>query len=580
MGKGKCERGGRADRHSGGREGRKPNSPFHSTLDTEMFDVPHQRSERYKQNQNKSARFETHRVNSGWGGVGKADRDVSEKQPSIFSQGLLNSIPRSRQLSTRAGPPASGVCSPTHFVNGSATKSRRASIGTCISALSTHVGRGLYCYKCARTNRKLRQALFELLERALKDGRKLIDEWAWEAGVSPDHMDCERSKMHIIPGGLRSDNELCHRCKDDVLSCEQSQGTSKWPPWTSQAPDMSGPQLPAARIQQPVFSSQPQQKLNPFIQAVPDAFMRQPSSMLASQTPYASPWAVPNATTVEEQTAATCARYVEHLDQASQLRQQQKSYQEQEQGLNSSRVWQVTNRPTDDPTDQRLDQNYQQPAVHQVAACPAIGSHILNFVNQETHCVDPYMYARTTTRGEEPPHVQMSQAPQHPFQHLQDPLEHPDTVSSNATAPPHHEEDWQHIPVVVGQSLQETVPNALITPPPSDAMTVRGMLNAASEARSAQVDDISVVVSASDEDTHQGTGEEPYEPLDPSPAQGQQSQHASSKQKQVLAQKYVRSDHLHLRLSPQPDSPLFFLGCCLVGVGETSPHSPLCRAVQ
>lgn len=87
-------------------------------------------------------------------------------------------------------------------------RTARSSMVTCITALSTQVG-GSGCYRCARTNRKLRDFLVDLFE----GGRRAVDEWAEAAGVSAEnHMEWERTKTRTLAGGLRRGSEPCDWC--------------------------------------------------------------------------------------------------------------------------------------------------------------------------------------------------------------------------------------------------------------------------------------------------------------------------------------------------------------------------------
>lgn len=87
-------------------------------------------------------------------------------------------------------------------------RAARSSVVTCITALSTKLG-GAGCYRCTRTNRKLRDFLIDLFE----GGRLAVDEWAEAAGVSfEDHMEWERTKTRTLAGGLRRGSEPCNWC--------------------------------------------------------------------------------------------------------------------------------------------------------------------------------------------------------------------------------------------------------------------------------------------------------------------------------------------------------------------------------
>lgn len=530
MGKGKGGRGGRGSRHGGGRDGRKQTS-FDPTLDTEMVDAPHHRSERRKQTESWFHGSQNQHGNSGRGLVGRTARGVSHTQQSIFNQSVLRNVPRGQPFSTRATPRISMLSSQNRFTTNSRTKSRRASIGTCISALSTQIGRGPYCYKCARTNRKLRQALFDLLERALKDGKELIDEWAWEAGVSPDHMDCERTKMHIIPEGLRSENEPCHQCKAEMLSRSQSHRMSLFPPQASQAPVVMGPGLPPAETPHQACL-QAQQRLNPFIQAAPGVFESRSSPMLASRVPSARPWDVTNALSGAEQTA-TCVSCVGYPGQVPQPQAQHELYQQQQQGSGSSHIWQVANGHLNGPTHQHPDQVHRQPAVDDNVDQATTDTYTQSAVNQRDRCGNSYTTAQLINNVEKTSTESVAQAQQRVFQHLQHPLnrhlEHLGTITASpATLAP--EED---------QSRHEVTTNPLITPPLSNEMTITGMLNLTSEAHPAQTREASVDAGAPSQATQQSTEKSAGDVLDPNLAQKQPSPYIPSERGQHSAQKYV-----------------------------------------
>lgn len=352
MTKGKSGRGRRCGGTAkGARQGGKQ-SLCDPTLDTEMLDGPHQRgkqSRKPKQMQDKPCRNETVLKDRRRGRVDKQAKDAPQLRQSTIthtSQAPLTSqkansstpatAPRDPFVASNGRPgsllvTADGPRNPfansnraqNPFVTSKETKSRQTSVLSCESALSTRVGRGTHCYRCARTNRKLRQALFGLLEKALKDGRNLIDEWSWEAGVSPDHMDCERTKVHTIPQGLQSGNEPNHGYDPSRTSVLPSQ--------TSQAPD----------ILQPFAGTyQPQPALNPFIPARPSHLERQPPHMLAPRMPRAMPWTTANATTAAVQ-QTSYASDVGFRGQASQPQTKHNPFQQPQQDCRSSKDFQV-----------------------------------------------------------------------------------------------------------------------------------------------------------------------------------------------------------------------------------------------
>lgn len=501
MGKSKGGRGARVSRYGGGRDGRKQ-SAFNPTLDTEMLDAPRRRSERYMQHQKESFSSRTQLESEGRGRLGKATRDTCQTQQSIFNNTLLQG---QQSSATRANPTASAFSSHNPFVS---WKSHRASIGTCVSALSTtRVGRGPYCYRCAHTNRKLRQALLDLLESALKDGKKLIDEWAWEAGVSPDHMDCERTKMHIVPEGLQSENEPCHRCRAGVWSRDQNRrmSTSRPAIKTSQAPGSSvlGPQLRPAGIHGPLFS-QPLQSLNPFTQVACGAPESQPSPTLTSQVPRARPWTLSSAMMAAEQTVTdTCN--VGYPDSRSQLQAQQTPYQQQQQESGSGHIWQAVNELHNNPTHEQPDQVHPHPTVDRFIEQATLDPYISKSVSQEYQWGHPYKAIQKVASFVQASSVQVPQVHQYQFQHLQHllggGLEHPGSVLVKPV-PPAHQED---------QSRQD----ALITPPPPHEMTIIGMLNKKDSATGEE---------ASSETMHQATGKSSGDVLSPNPGQGQPPQ--------------------------------------------------------
>ncbi|KAJ4414536.1 hypothetical protein N0V82_007882 [Gnomoniopsis sp. IMI 355080] len=455
MGKGKGGRGTRSGHHlQGGRREDHKQNLFDPTLDTEMLNVPHQSRKRYKKTQNTSVGLPSKLENSKQGRVGKAAKaakDVSQKRQSVSSN-----IPKDQQPPFRAAPSHPAFSSENPFVGSSRLKSHRASIASCVSSLSTKIGRGPYCFRCARTNRKLRQALLDLLEHALKDGRKLIDEWAWEAGVSPDHMDCERTKMHTIPECLQSEDKPCHGHKREMADPTEIRHSSTFPPQTSQAFDMSGPQLPSAGIHQP-SPPQSQQKWNPFFPAVSGTFESQTVPMLAAQVPNGKTWTLPNGMSVAEPTA-TYACYVGQPGRASPSRAQCSYDQQHQQDHPSSHVCQVGNVLSSDSTHRHLDPTLEQPA--HVLEQATINSYFSNSTNQEYRGGHPLMLAPQMSNVEDPLSAQSQQAQQHPSQCQ------PQSLSSHFEYPS---------PIFFKELHDQD--NSKITPPPSNEMTIRSMLN-------------------------------------------------------------------------------------------------------
>lgn len=513
MTKGKGGRGGgaaREGRQGKGRQGGKQ-CLSNPTLDTEMLDVPNQRnrqSRRSKQVQNKPCGDQTQQKNTRRGQVDKVARDVPQSRQSIFF--VTSQATRSSDRADSSTPAtaarnsfvtANGPQNP--FVASKETKSRQTSVLSCVSALSTRVGRRAYCFKCSRTNRKLRQALFDLLERALNDGRNLIDEWSWEAGVSPDHMDCERTKIHTIPEGLQSGNEPIHGF--------QAGRTSVLPAQTSQAPGLLQPTL------------------NPFIPARPSVSESQPPHMLAPQIPSAMPWTTANATSVAVQ-QTTYAGDVGFQVQPSQSQRKHKPFLQQQRDCRSSTTFQVDNGDFGNSARQ-----HQQQSQHQAPPTPAtVNLCIPNSVTQETHGDYPLTRLRQMMSVQDAPTVHVLQVQQHPLQSQQH-LMHPTAAFNNIAIADHGE----------GQiilNLPQSREDALITPPHSNDMHIATMLN-----KEAGTD-----VGPPCETMYQGVVDRRPEcpgPV-PGPDQRQQPQLASAEQRQEMTPKYVSVDLQISRVFP------------------------------
>lgn len=538
MGKGKGGRRTRSGRQGGRREDHKQNLSD-PTLDTKMLDAPHQSRELYKKPQNKSVGFPSKLENSNQGRVAKAAkvaRDISQKRQSTSSN-----TSRNRQPPFRAGPSSPALLSENPFLGSSRTKSHRASIASCVSALSTKVGRGLYCYKCARTNRKLRQALFDLLERALKDGRKLIDEWAWEAGVSPDHMDCERTKMHNIPEGLQSEDEPCHGHKGKTANCGEVRQGSTFAPQTSQASGMSGPVMPLAGTQQP-SPPLPQQMRNPFIPVMSGTFESQTFPMSAPQVPNGMTWTLSNGVSVAEQNE-TNASNVGRLGRASPSRAQHNSYQQHQQDHHSSDICQFANGLSSSSTYQYLDPKTLQSA-HVLKQAP-INSYMPNSASQIVYGGHPLMLVPHKSNVEDSPSVQVPQVQQHPSQRQPEALsshfEYPSSIFTNPAAAVKEED--QSIPKAIHNR-----DNSQIIPPQSNEQTVRDMLHKGT----------GIGVGAVFESMQQGAETSPGDDV-LEPDQGQQSHLLSSEQEQKQASKYVGGVDLLLHYKSKHTSILSLL---------------------
>lgn len=514
MPKAKGGRGARRRRQGEGREGRKPGLSD-QTLDTEMLDFPQQRSGRYKQTQKKSSSSQVNFDNGKRGRVAKATTNLAQTRQSIFSNASLDQQP-SR---TDSSSPAFSTQNP--FISSGRPKVRRVSLVSCVSALSTKIGRRPYCYKCARTNRRLRQARFDLLDSSLKNGKKLIDEWAWEAGVSPDHMDCERTKLHTIPEGQ---DEPGDQCEGGATDLGQTHPMRKVSPGFSRTLGTAEPQLPSAEIHQPP-PPQTHQKLNPFIPAESGAFGGQPSQMLAPQVHSSKSWSILNSMSMAEQTE-TYACYAGQLDLAPSPQAPHSPYQQHPPDHHSSHVCQVTNTLFDGSTHQHLGHIPEQP-VHVLQQATVISS-IPNFTAQESHGGHPLILAPQTSSIEDQPSEQAPQAQHCSFQHQPQPrsshLEFPGTTFAKSAAAVDEE----------GQELLKAFrirDDALVTPPPSYEMTIRGMLN----------NETCTGVGASSETTQQATGNCSGSVIRPD--QEQQSPLRSPGQEQ--APKYV-GFHSHL----------------------------------
>lgn len=458
MTKGRGGRGGRGGGGArGGRQGKGRNGGKQSlsnpTIDTEVPDVPHQRgkeSRKPKQVQNKSSGDRVEPRNSRKEQVDKVAKDAPQSRRSMLqSAGRASTTPATAPrnpvlhndpfVSTNfsQSPFATGNGPRNPFVTSHATKSRQTSVLSCVSVLSTKVGRGAYCYKCNRTNRKLRQALLDLLERALKDGRNLIDEWAWEAGVSPDHMDCERTKVCTIPEGLQSVDEPSHEFGAGRASIFRSQN--------SQA---SGLLQPSAGTHQPPVSRS-QQALNPFIPAGPSV---QPPHDFAAQVSSARPWTVANAmsTAVQQKTYSGEA---ESRAKASRSQTQQYPYQQQQRDHRSGNAFQVANKDFS-----------TSPFQHPLAQA-SLNSSIPHQVFHESYGSHSVLPAPQMMSVQDPPTVQvLPQAQQHPLQSQQHLMHTIAAIANIATAD--HGED-QAIPKV--SRNREDAP---ITPPSSNDMSI------------------------------------------------------------------------------------------------------------
>lgn len=455
-------RGGRGGRGGGvarggrqcqGRNGGKQ-SLSNPTIDTELPDVPHQRgkqSRKSKQVQNKSSSDQAERRNSRRGKVDNVAKVVPQTRHS-----RLYGTSKGLQSSGRASPtPASAPRNPFLHKDGTqnpvvtshAAKGRQTSVLSCVSVLSTKVGRGAYCYRCNRTNRKLRQALFDLLERALKDGRNLIDEWAWEAGVSPDHMDCERTKVCTIPEGVQSVNEPSHRFEAGRTSIFHSQN--------SQAPGLL---QPSAGTHQPLVS-RPQQTLNPFIPAGSSVSEIQPPHKLAAQVSSARPWTTANAmSTAAQQT--TYAGDVGSRAQASRLQTQQYPHQLQRRDHRGDDAFQATNGGSGNPPCQY--------PLAQPAKQATLNSCIQNQAVQETYGNHPFLSVPQMMSVQDAQMIQVAQAQQHPLQNQQQLMQTIAAFANIATAD--HGQD-QTIPKA--SRKREAAP---ITPPSSNDMSIPSML--------------------------------------------------------------------------------------------------------
>lgn len=72
--------------------------------------------------------------------------------------------------------------------------SHRPSFNTCLSARTRVSKCASLCERCTRQNRQLRDELLDLLKR----NSRAISKWMDAAGVSPDHMDFERTRARTI----------------------------------------------------------------------------------------------------------------------------------------------------------------------------------------------------------------------------------------------------------------------------------------------------------------------------------------------------------------------------------------------
>lgn len=454
MTKGKGGRGGgaaRGGRQGKGRQGGKQ-SLSNPTLDTEMLDVPHQRnrqSRRSKPIQNKPCGDQTELKNTRRGQVDKVVRDTPQSRQSIFpvTSQATRSSDRAGSSTPATAPQnpfvtANGPQNPfansnrarNPFVASKETNGRQTSVLSCVSALSTRVGRGAYCYKCARTNRKLRQALFDLLEKAVKDGKNLIDEWSWKAGVSPDHMDCERTRIHAIPEGLQSGNEPSHGFQAGRTSVLLSQ--------TSQAPGL---------LQPSAGTCQPQPTLNPFIPARPSVFENQPPHMLAPQTPSAMPWTTANTTSAAVQ-RSTYAGDVGFRGQVSQSQAKHNPFLQQQRDCRISNASQVANGMFCNSSRQH------QPPSAQATVKPCIPDSVAH----ETHGGHPLTRLRQMMSLQDAPTVQLPQNQQHLMRSLA-------AFNNIAIADNGEGQIISNVP----QSRED----APITPPRSNDMPITTMLN-------------------------------------------------------------------------------------------------------
>ncbi|CAN8095180.1 unnamed protein product [Discula destructiva] len=349
-------------------------------LDTDMVDGPGPRREWRYHNRDSTQQGRNSRA-----GVGKASRASSQVLQSIFS-----SLPAQSSFA-RDNPFHATAPAPSVFAEHPRRHVRRAvSIVTCESALSTQAG--AYCYKCSGINRKLRQAMYDLLETTFKSGKQLIDEWAWEAGVSPDHMDCERTKMlRFIPEGLRGEGEPCCRCKVDML----------------------GPQRGSASLAQQSFApatahhqqqqQQQQQRMNPFVQVgASNPFTRQQPPMAAPQFPRLMSLTAPsNLPTIMEQEPAYDASTV-GFDQATQPQVRPSPYQQQQQDHNGAHAWDLLGAQSHQSSMR------QQPLINPL-------------LEQTTYNADS-VYQAVQKPGEHLEHFQAAQMPPaqpHPFDHQQ-----------------------------------------------------------------------------------------------------------------------------------------------------------------
>ena len=474
MARGKGGRGGRSGRNSGGHNGPKQRL---LELDTDMADAPRPRNERRTQNRDNHVGFRTQHENNNRRRVGKASRARAQAPQSIFSD-----YPHSQKhQSARKTPfnPAFPASNPSGNIFRRNT--RRASIVTCVSAFSTQAGaRGPYCYKCAGTNRKLRQAMLDLLETTLTDGRKLIDEWAFEAGVSPDHMECERTKMRNLPisEGQQRGGEPCNNCKAELFSHIPGHNcTSLDSAQISPACDPVGHQLPFDSLHhQPL--PQMQQNTSPYNSTRPDLFARRPDLAAAPQAHHLMSWTAPrNMPSIPEQEAA----YNWSSDNASRTAQSQTRqylYQQQRPAASSGlRAWLQSGNHPDAQTHYQSIQQREQPDDNWAEVIRKAG--VLRHMQQQdldSATQDPY---EPQAAAQAP--MPLTPPQQRPFfqQQLQQPLGHQSgSCYTNTLIPALGQEAEMTSETTAAQTASA---RTLISPPSSYEMTIPAMLNRTDE---------------------------------------------------------------------------------------------------
>lgn len=190
--------------NDGGGRGGRPKQRKDSTVDTWTRNVADSRSEHHKPKQRKNVGFKPQQENDQRARVAKTGGGFPT-QPKAFSA-ATRSI-----LTSRSSPSGSSD-------RRSAYLHRQKSTMSCISALSTQSGS--FCERCNRVNRKLRDVLVRLIDTSAQ----AVSEWSHAVGVSPDHMEYERTKTIIVPDGFRRDSAPCRNCHARRVAEMQAQG--------------------------------------------------------------------------------------------------------------------------------------------------------------------------------------------------------------------------------------------------------------------------------------------------------------------------------------------------------------------